>query len=118
LQRGLIDTDKITAELFEVQREYVRHGTATLADLSRTWQTRRQVHLLSNWVELPFPTENQATLHRSLQDLNRVAMAVIDHRGRMAADVEYVRLLNRMHAADRIEAQRKATESVQRKTQP
>lgn len=118
LRRGLIETDKLTAELFETQREYVRHGTATLADLSRTWQTRRQVHLLSNWVELPFSAENQAGLHRSLQDLNRVAMAVTDYRGRMAADVEYVRLLNQMHVTDRLGSQHKSEATVSHEPPP
>lgn len=112
LRYGLIEADKLTAELFDTQREYVRHGTATLADLSRTWQTRRQVHLLSNWVELPFSVDKLTALDRSLQDLSHVAMAVTDHRGRMAADVEYVRLLNQMHATDRLEVQPKSVETV------
>jgi len=103
LRRGLVEADRLTARLFDVQREFHQHGTASLADLSRSWQTRRQVHLLANWVALPLPDQRTEALDRSSRELTHLAAGVKDHRGRMAADVEYVRLLGLLHVVDRDE---------------
>lgn len=103
VQRELIAADQLSARLFQVQKQYWHHGTATLADLSRTWQTQRQLQLLARWIELPLPVESQQSWTRSLDELAVIARAETDHRGRNAADVEYVHLLGHMHRADQAE---------------
>lgn len=100
IQRELIAADQLSTRLFQVQKDYWQHGTATLAELSRTWQTQRQLHLLSQWLDQPLSRESQQSWSRSLDDLSAIAQSEKDHRGRLAADVEYVHLLKYMHRVD------------------
>ncbi len=100
LRRGLVDADRLSSQLFAKQQEYYTHGTATLADLSRAWQTRRQVHLLADWVDAPLPTSSPSSHARELRELTGIAESVHDRRGRHASDVEYVRVLRSLHATD------------------
>lgn len=100
LRRGLVDADRLSSQLFAKQQEYYAHGTATLADLSRAWQTRRQVHLLADWVNAPLPTLSPSSHARELRELTGIAESIHDRRGRHASDVEYVRVLRSLHATD------------------
>ncbi len=102
VKRGLTEADRLTAQLFATQRTYYSHGTATLADLSRAWQTRRQVHLLADVVGTTLPVASPVSYQQDLRELHQLASAVQDRRGRLASDVEFVHLLNHLHAGDRI----------------
>ncbi len=106
VKRGLADADRLTARLFAKQRTYFTHGTATLSDLSRTWQTRRQVHLLADAVGVSFPVDTHDTFRRDLDTLTTSAAKVTDRRGRHGSDVEYVHLLTHLYAGDRSETSR------------
>lgn len=102
VKRGLSEAERLTTHLFATQRRYYSHGTATLADLSRTWQTRRQVHLLADFVGTAITESSPASYERDLNDLRRLASSVQDRRGRIAGDVEFVQLLHYLHAGDQI----------------
>ncbi len=102
IRQGLIDADQLSSRLFATQRQYFAHGTATLADLSRAWQTRRQVHLLADMVQTTLPTTGRVSYERDLKELTHLAAAARDERGRNASDLEYVRLLQNLHVGDRI----------------
>ena len=100
LQHGLTEADRLATQLFSTQRSYYSRGTATLADLSRAWQTRRQVHLLADVVGTPLPDNSPNSYQRDLNELQNLAVAIQDRRGRNATDVAYVHLLSHLHAGD------------------
>ena len=79
--------------------EYYRTGTASLYEIARTWQHMREL------VEYAASTESgvtQETVDRSRANLNRIiqlARTKSDKRGRIAADLAYVSLINEIATA-------------------
>ena len=80
--------------------EYYKNGTASLYEIARSWQNMREI------VEYAASTKSgvsQAAIDRSRANLNRVvemSRAKSDSRGRIAADLAYVSLINEIATAE------------------
>jgi hypothetical protein len=99
-ERNWQESDQLAQRLFEQRLEWYPKGTATLADLSRSWQMRQQMHQIAREAGYEVPAASLEQHQRNLQVLVRSADAVRDLRGRAAADVRYVRVLSSLKAAE------------------
>lgn len=99
-ERTLAEADRLASALFAARLDYYRRGTASLADLSRSWQLHRHLHLQAESVGAAIPTDWRRARSRDLATLGQLADAVVDLRGRNASDVTFVRLLTQIDAAE------------------
>lgn len=99
----LHDADGKLQELFAAQAEFHRHGTAELYDLARTWLTWRNLHQAAAQTPDLFSKQQTSGRAAALARLQELADQTPDRRGRIAADVTFVRLLAQL---DRIDSAR------------
>ncbi len=92
------EADRFAQELQAQQQQFFARGTATLGDLTRSWQWRWQLQSRALQQDLPIPDAAQASLNTELAALTRLARQVTDQRGRMRADVLRVELLGKLHS--------------------
>lgn len=87
-------------QLFIRQEEFQARGTASIYDLSQTWLEWRDVQ--DRAAEQPGLVEDTQVAERNeaLKRLSRLADRTIDLRGRRAADVSVVRLLEHIDRLD------------------
>lgn len=95
-----LESDRLAQTLFEQRLAWYPKGTATLADLSRSWRTRQQIHQIAREAGFKIPHASLDQHERNLQTLLRSAEAIRDLRGRAAADVRYVRVLSALNEAE------------------
>ena len=91
------------AELFDQQREFHRHGTASLYDMAATWVAWHDVHHRA--AETAPETLDDAEVAQrgaALQELQSLASDVQDLRGRNAPDVAFVQLAGRLDGLDEL----------------
>lgn len=97
--QGFIDAERFSARLFDAELTYHQRGTATLADLTRAWRIRQQIHLQAQRSRIALPFECAPDLANDLQVLGQQANRVTDRRGRLRADLQYVELLQTWEAS-------------------
>lgn len=86
--------DRAAGQMFAKTLEFHRHGTAGLGDLSRAWTLQHQVRdTVDSHPQLRGKLSREP-LQSNLRQLTEVASQTRDERGRHAADVRYVRMLN------------------------
>lgn len=95
-----LESDRLAQTLFEQRSAWYPKGTATLADLSRTWRIRQHIHQIAREAGFKIPHASIDQHERNLQNLLRSAEAVQDLRGRAAADVRYVRVLSALNETE------------------
>lgn len=89
--------DQFAEQLQAEQQQFFERGTASLSDLTRSWQWRWQLQSRALRQEIPVAEAAQASLDAELATLKRRARQVTDLRGRMRADVLRVELLGELH---------------------
>jgi hypothetical protein len=94
------ESDQLVETLFQQQREFFPKGTATLGDLSRTWNLREQMHHVATDAKYKMPGASIEQHRQNLQLLQRTADGTTDRRGRHAADVTFVQVLAQLKAAE------------------
>lgn len=112
LQSGRVDhaaqtmrrADREFQDLFTTQQDFHAKGTASLYDLSRTWLAWRELHDLAADKPGVVDADQVAGRERARSALTRLADQTVDRRGRHAADVTVVRLIQQM---DGLEALRR-----------
>jgi hypothetical protein len=87
-------------DLFATQQEFHAKGTASLHDLSRTWLAWRELHELAADKPGVVDSEQLAERERARSVLMRLADQTVDRRGRHAADVTVVRLIEQMEGLE------------------
>lgn len=92
------EADQFAQQLQAQQEQYFERGTASLSDLTRSWQWRWQLQSRALRQDIPVAETAQARLDAELATLKRRARQVTDLRGRMRADVLRVELLGELHA--------------------
>lgn len=90
--------DQFAQQLQAQQEQYFARGTASLSDLTRSWQWRWQLQSRALRQDIPVAETAQASLDAELATLKRRARQVTDLRGRMRADVLRVELLGELHS--------------------
>lgn len=96
---GFQAASRAAQRMLDRKIEYYRTGTASLYEIARAWQNMREL------VEYAASTKagvTQKTVDRSRANLNRIvemAQAKSDKRGRIAADLAYVSLINEIATA-------------------
>jgi hypothetical protein len=100
----LRQADQQIQQLFQTQLDFYERGTASLSEVSRTWMTWRDVHQSAAETPSLVGEDTVAERNRALATLSRLADQTVDQRGRHAADVTVVRLLEQM---DGLEALRR-----------
>ena len=99
VEPGFQTASRAAQRMLDRKIEYYRTGTASLYEIARTWQNMREL------VEYAASTESgvtRETVDRSRANLNRIiqlAQAKSDKRGRIAADLAYVSLINEIATA-------------------
>jgi hypothetical protein len=88
--------DQRLRELFATQQEFYGKGTASLYDLSRTWLAWRELHQMGADKPGLVDSEQLAERQQSRATLSGLADQTLDQRGRHAADITVVRLLEQM----------------------
>jgi hypothetical protein len=95
-------SDELAQSLFQQREAYYSKGTATIGDLSRTWELRQQMFRIAAEARYEIPAASRQQHRRNLESLTQLASAITDLRGRHAADVTFVRLLGNLSTAERI----------------
>ena len=79
-------------QIYATKLEYQASGTASMYDVARAWNLRRDVHLMAG-PESKTAREDATRDKTDFERVNELAASTTDLRGRNAADVSYVTLL-------------------------
>jgi hypothetical protein len=92
-RRAVRESDDYAARLFDARLRFYSAGTASLHDLSEAWLVRRRLHQAAAAAPSAVTPDMQAKREHSLTRLVQLADGTADLRGRHAADVAFVHLL-------------------------
>jgi hypothetical protein len=90
---ALKTAEKELTALYQAQQEFRARGTASLFDLARTWSDRQSIY--DQAADLKgFRSQESIKSHaKDFEQLQQFANQTGDHRGRLAADVEFISAL-------------------------
>jgi|GEM_PF-4642928 len=93
--------EEAAQSLFNQRLEFYKTGTASLADLTNSLMLRNRVHQLASSADGVYTEQMDRRWERDLHQLVDLSNSVEDRRGRNAADVGFVQILNVLDANDR-----------------